>query len=379
MPYRSNRTVSARRAVANATSPNEVLIVSSNLGQVGVINQAAGVARVARPQATLHFVKVRIKRKNISESLLRAMVRSGALKIFRRRLLWARILGVLIHSEFPLTRRAELVVTTAHGDSMLVGELLAELWGVPLISSHPEKHTTNITLAVLQRSRVLSQKVLRQSNAVILDTTASPFTNTEAAQLGSELIQTLEAPQRSIWSFHFGGNCNGYSYSLGFDGALEFMERCAEDLGVSWLISTSRRTGGASEAYLRDSLTGRSWFLGGAWFSSLPALEYPAVVGASEVCVVTEESISMISDSVNALRPVLLWSGTPKEHLDFRNKNVHRVEAFVRNLEARGWCRKLSTSEQMDPSSIQLPRVQDDLADHWETRIRERLQDLGVS
>lgn len=368
----------ARPAIANPTSSNEVLIVSSNLVQVGVINQAAGVAKAMRPEAVLQFAKVRIKRRRLFTVIVKALVDTERITMFRHRWLCARIFTVLVGSEPPLTKKPELVVTTGHGDSMTVAELLAKLWQVPLISTHPDLHTPNVTLAILQRSAVPAQMVVRDSNAVFLDTAPSSFTKTEALDLGRELVQSLEAPPSRIWSFHFGGNCAGYSYGIGFDGALEFMERCAKDLEVAWFVSTSRRTGIESENYLRSSLTGRNWFLGGAWFGAGPSLKYPAVVGASEVCVVTTESTSMISDSVNSLRPVLLWSRVPREELDSRIKGVQTVEAFAKNLEARGWCRRLSASEKRDPCSIHFPGVQDNLADHWETKINLRMQELGI-
>lgn len=74
--------------------------------------------------------------------------------------------------------------------------------------------------------------------------------------------------------------------------------------GARLLLTTSRRTGAAAEAWLRDSLPAER-IADAVWWSQAPRKVMRDFLGAAQAIVVTEDSLSMVAESLYSGRPVV--------------------------------------------------------------------------
>jgi mitochondrial fission protein ELM1 len=102
-----------------------------------------------------------------------------------------------------------------------------------------------------------------------------------------------------------GGDGAGYRYRPDewrvLAGAVERL-RGAHGAGI--LLTTSRRTGGAAEAALKEHGPSGDGLLDATWYSEAPRDVVLDYLAAAEVVFCTEDSRSMISDAIAAGKPV---------------------------------------------------------------------------
>ena len=80
----------------------------------------------------------------------------------------------------------------------------------------------------------------------------------------------------------------------------------AQQEGISWLVSTSRRTGGEGEDILRAGLP-ELVVADAVWWSTQPRRILQAYLGAADVVCCTADSLSMLTEAVLSGRPVIAW------------------------------------------------------------------------
>ncbi len=82
------------------------------------------------------------------------------------------------------------------------------------------------------------------------------------------------------------------------------MNQLAAQHHIQWLVTTSRRTGASAEQILKHTL--KPDFLADAvWWSEAPRPVTSAYLGLCEVVYCTVDSMSMMMESVSAMRPVV--------------------------------------------------------------------------
>ena len=103
----------------------------------------------------------------------------------------------------------------------------------------------------------------------------------------------------------------------------------AADQGVGLLVTTSRRTGAANEAILREGLAG----VPAEIWDGAGENPYFAYLGLADHIVVTADSVSMLSEACSTGKPV---------HVVKLDGASRRIDALHRNLRAAGVTRPFS-------------------------------------
>jgi mitochondrial fission protein ELM1 len=87
------------------------------------------------------------------------------------------------------------------------------------------------------------------------------------------------------------------------------MNTLARREGFRWLVTTSRRTGAEAEARLRAGLDA-SFVAAAVWWAEKPEKKMAAFLGAAECVIVTQDSVTMVTEAVSSGRPVAVASPT---------------------------------------------------------------------
>lgn len=113
-------------------------------------------------------------------------------------------------------------------------------------------------------------------------------------------------PPTSCWSLLVGGPSRTHAYvDRDWVNLAHGVNNLSRKFGVRWLISTSRRTGGEAEALLKLHLDPDA-VEEAVWWSENPKKVVGAFIGAGERVFVTQDSNTMVSESLSALKPTVL-------------------------------------------------------------------------
>lgn len=149
-------------------------------------------------------------------------------------------------------------------------------------------------------------------------------------------------PEATLWAMLIGGNGAGAHYQdSDWQMLAMHMNRLAEKNNIQWLITTSRRSGKSAEQVLRQSLN-PLWVAEAVWWSEAPRPVTSSYLGLSQVVYCTVDSMSMIMESVCAMRPVVVVKPqqfTPEANfqkaLDRLQQQKLLLQAGIGELEAR--------------------------------------------
>lgn len=131
---------------------------------------------------------------------------------------------------------------------------------------------------------------------------------TQVTQAGVERAASAwtERPSGRLWAMVIGGPSVSHRYVASDWGALATgMNALARREGIRWLVTTSRRTGAAVEARLRAGLE-PAVVASAVWWAEKPEKKMSAFLGAAEQVVVTQDSVTMVTEAVASGRPVVV-------------------------------------------------------------------------
>jgi mitochondrial fission protein ELM1 len=139
---------------------------------------------------------------------------------------------------------------------------------------------------------------------VTLDMRPTPVLLSDLEQRKARAAELAKGHARP-WAVLVGGDGAGYRYRPDewrvLAGAVERL-RGAHGAGI--LLTTSRRTGGAAEAALKEHGPSGDGLLDATWYSEAPRDVVLDYLAAAELVFCTEDSRSMISDAIAAGKPV---------------------------------------------------------------------------
>ena len=116
----------------------------------------------------------------------------------------------------------------------------------------------------------------------------------------------IERPAGRLWAMVIGGTSVSHRYvAADWDALAASMNALARREGIRWLVTTSRRTGAIAEARLRASLS-LDVLAANVWWADKPEKKMHAFLGAAECVVVTQDSVTMVTEAVASSRPVLV-------------------------------------------------------------------------
>ena len=141
---------------------------------------------------------------------------------------------------------------------------------------------------------------------IVMNVAPSPSTSAEMEARGRAFVERHGMGGERLWLMACGGDGAGKTYRAAHWRKLgRWMNELAAGHGVRWLISTSRRTGRSAEDALRSSLVPDS-IAYGVWWSRREERILGDLMGAAERLFVTMDSMSMISESIAAAKPLTL-------------------------------------------------------------------------
>lgn len=144
-----------------------------------------------------------------------------------------------------------------------------------------------------------------QAPFISLQTSPMPISQSVLKQAAEVWLAQHVKPEKPLWAMLVGGDGAGATYqSTDWQTLAVQMNALAAQHHIQWLLTTSRRTGASAEQILRQSLNPE--FLADAvWWSEAPHPVTSSYLGLSEVVWCTVDSMSMMMESVSALRPVV--------------------------------------------------------------------------
>lgn len=134
-----------------------------------------------------------------------------------------------------------------------------------------------------------------------------------------------------------GGSSPTHRYRMSdWDDLAAAMNAMARSEGIRWLVTTSRRTGTEVEARLRAALVPEA-IAAAVWWAETPERKMLAFLGAAECAVVTQDSVTMVTEAVASGRPVLVVC--PEETV-FPPTSF--LPAYFGNLETKGRIKRMT-------------------------------------
>lgn len=158
-------------------------------------------------------------------------------------------------------------------------------------------------------------------------------------------------PMGRLWTVLIGGKSRSHDFqTCDWEQLAEGMKQLAKREGIRWLVTTSRRTGKEVEALLRRLLP-PAIVADAVWWHHLPEKKFSAYLGAAEVIWVTQDSVSMVTESVATGKPVVVIqpARTPFPATSF-------MPGYLANLESLGLISRLPVSR--------MPAVSQDFLHH---------------
>ncbi|UTW10585.1 ELM1/GtrOC1 family putative glycosyltransferase [Marinobacterium rhizophilum] len=253
-------------------------------GRPGHFNQTRGVllALEHRHEIDVNWVEVKLR-----WAFLRPL-----LKLLFNRLPW---------SCWPLIRRAYGL-----GSAFQKPDLIVSTGGNTLY--------LNIALARLLNSRNIFVGGLRGVSAacvglnIVLDNPDNA-PNTLDVLISPTAVEWLPLPAKTgaeTWMMAIGGDSGSYRYAEpDWDRLVDFMGQAQRELGVRWVLTTSRRTGLVAENYLKQRVESSGLEVEAVWYCQAPKPVMQAFLTRSSRVFCTEDSFSMMTEAVSCGRPVI--------------------------------------------------------------------------
>lgn len=183
-----------------------------------------------------------------------------------------------------------------------------------------------------EHDRVVGENVLSTRGAL------HRITRARLEQGAAKLLPHVAHLPRPYISVLIGGT-NG-SYSLGPDEIIKLADaliRAARETGGSLLITPSRRTGADNVARLKQALEGTPSFL----WNGEGDNPYFGLLGLADHLVVTNDSVSMVSEAVATGKPVHVFALPDSTGGSRKSRKFARFHA---DMAAAGWTRAFDGS-----------------------------------
>ncbi len=287
---------------------------------------------------------------NQSKGILLALEQIYNLKVewldlHLKRGLYRRILSVLLnhiqppihwlpyfyHGEFPVGRPD--IVVGAGGKSSFAVAWLGKVFKAQTIFAGSLRQLNSKLF-----NAVLVLEPIEQPPFISLQTSPMSINQLILKQAADAWLVAHGKPVKTLWAMLIGGDGAGATYSQAdWQNLAGQMNSLAEKNDIQWLVSTSRRTGKLAEQVLQQHL--KSEVIAQAvWWSVKPQTVTQAYLGLSEVAFCTIDSMSMLMESISAMRPVV---AVKPEHFE----PEHNFQAAISRLEQQQLLLKIQIIE----------------------------------
>lgn len=155
-------------------------------------------------------------------------------------------------------------------------------------------------------SAVLILENSEQPEVITMPVSPMPVNQKLLQQAAQDWMSTHPTLQQPLWAVLIGGNGAGAVYTdADWQAMAVQLNSLAQSRKVRWLISTSRRTGSRAEQVLKTSLN-PDYIADAVWWHTEPRPVISTFLGLADRVLCTVDSMSMIMESISAMRPVFV-------------------------------------------------------------------------
>ena len=290
-------------------------------GLPGHVNQSRGLVRWMgeRFEVNATEVSIALRAKPVARWLAAAFANGdGGLRAFR----------AFYRGELP--DAAPDLIISAGGNTASANVLLARHW-----------RCANVFLGSRRRvdargfTAHMTLEPTGEANNIVMNIAPSPLLPAGIAAAGQRFAAERDLSGETLWLMACGGNGAGIAYRAADWRRLgAWMNDIAARYRIRWLVSTSRRTGAAAEAALRDALAPASVAYA-VWWHTRPERLLGAMMGAAERLFVTADSMAMICECIASGKAVTLVTGG-------RGQPNQRYRDALAKFERLGACQAAS-------------------------------------
>lgn len=216
-------------------------------------------------------------------------------------------------SLFPLFYKGQLpagqnpdIVVGAGGRTSFAVAWLGQYFKAKNIFSGSLRHLkASLFTAVL----ILEQS--KQPEVITMPVSPMPVNQQRLQQAAQAWRNDHPVMQQPLWAILIGGDGAGAVYQdSDWLTLAQQLNSLAETQHIRWLISTSRRTGAQAEQLLQQAVDSQ-YIADAVWWSTEPRPVMTTFLGLAEKVVCTVDSMSMIMESISAMRPVFVIKPDP--------------------------------------------------------------------
>ena len=296
-----------------------VWIVSE--GSPGHVSQSVGLAEALAKQMPIRVERIecRPRLNGTARSLVRAWMGRGGRAlpewVLRR---WLRV--DLSATTVP---KPDLILSSG-GKSVFAARTLAARSGAPYVFLGERKPYPSEWFHTVFTPSVRETGV----NDVLIEMIPTQVTKESVEKAAA--AWTGRPPGR-LWAMVIGGASVSHRYTdADWDALAAGMNALARREGIRWLVTTSRRTGAAAETRLRAGLE-QAAVAAAVWWAEKPEKKMQAFLGSAERVVVTQDSVTMVTEAVASGREVVVVRPA-----DVRFPRDSFMLGYLANLEMSG-------------------------------------------
>ncbi len=306
--------------------PLHVLVLSD--GQPGHYNLSRGIVAALRRTRPVKesWVGVRLRiglARNILRAYLNQVPQPASL----------RPLNLFCKIDRLPAETYDLIVS-AGGKTSFANAWLAQWLGVPNVYMGSLRRLSSQLFSV-----VLTLEPIEGAASNLLVALPPSAIDFEDVQLeGARFRAQLGLGVQRCWTMMIGGNGAGYRYGQqDWYRLAGLMNTLAARYHIGWLLVGSRRTGQRAENVLKRQLD-TGCVAAQCWYGQGDALRVEAYLGAAERVFVTEDSMTMLTESIYARRPVV--SLRPRRALP-----TQRYARMMQGFADRGYLSRYALAE----------------------------------
>jgi len=266
-------------------------------GHAGHLTQSRGLATelAARLDATLEMFAVHLSLSGLLRPLLRLATDLSPHGLPD----WALRLAFRWTGELSSLRADVIVTSSGHG--LYFATSLARRLGCPLVfCGDPSPLPVRWCDVILSPVPVPGHARVIQTELLVTEMSPERISGRGEAYRDA----SVRAGGTSLATLLVGGDSRSHRYTR---ADWERLARGINQLGERgwrWLVSTSRRTPEPAEHLLRESIEPR-FLVKAVWWHAQPERVMLDYLGAADVVLVTQDSLSMLSEAMAAGKPVV--------------------------------------------------------------------------
>lgn len=299
-------------------------------GSPGHLSQSVGLVNALKERLplTVQILECRPRLNGVARSLVRAWMGARGKPLPR----WALENWLHVQPLPPPDARPDLIVSSG-GKSVFAARSLAARTRAPYLFLGERKPYRSEWFHTVFTPAAAETGV----NDVRIEMIPTQISREGVEQAAREWS---ERPVGRLWTMIIGGESASHHYAdADWHWLAAGMNQIANQHGIRWLVTTSRRTGVEIERRLRAQLAPGA-LAKAVWWAENPEKMVAAFLGSAEAVFVTQDSVTMVTEAATSARPVFLLR---PDAVTFGPGSF--LPDYFENLELRGRVRRLRVSE----------------------------------